>query len=244
MIRLIITVLFLLLFFLCSLLLFLFEWILEKYNKRAADISSLRIVQWALRVVLLCAGTKVTVIGEENVPKDAPVLYAANHTGFFDVVATYSRCPGLTGFVAKKSILKVPILRTWMKRLYCIFLDRENNREALKSILLGIEQLKAGISIFIFPEGTRNSTDTTIAKFKEGSFKMAEKAGCPVIPVAINNSGAVLENNNYRIRRAHIIIEYCEPIDVSKLDKEEKKRLGATVQKIIQEKVNKNAALV
>lgn len=117
------------------------------------------------------------MIGEENVPKDEPVLYIGNHRSYFDIIITYARCPGLTGYVAKSNMEKVPLLSIWMKRLHCLFINREDVKEALKTILAGIDNIKNGISMCIFPEGTRNKTDDLLLPFKEGSFKMAEKTG-------------------------------------------------------------------
>lgn len=132
-------------------------------------------------MILFLAGTKLTVIGEENVPKDQPVLYIGNHRSYFDIVITYARCPRLTGYVAKSEMLKVPLLRTWMKRLYCLFLDRSDIKQGLQTILTGIAQIKDGVSMCIFPEGTRNTnaSELDLLPFHEGSLKMAEKTGCP-----------------------------------------------------------------
>ena len=90
MIRLIFVVLFLILFLILSLPVMLVEWIIGKVNPNLRDYSSLRIVQWAFKVILLLAGVDVTVIGEEHIP-DEPVLYIGNHRSFFDVPITYSR---------------------------------------------------------------------------------------------------------------------------------------------------------
>lgn len=114
--------------------------IISKFNRKAADISQLRMVQWAFRVILFICGTKVTVIGEENVPKDEAVLYIGNHKSYFDIIITYARCPGLTGYVAKNDMAKVPLLSLWMKRLYCLFINRDDVKEALKTILAGIDR--------------------------------------------------------------------------------------------------------
>ena len=135
-----------------SIPLMLVEWIIGKFNPYAKDISSLRIIHGVFKLMLLVSGVKVTVIGEENVPKDQAVLYVGNHRSFFDIIITYARCPGLTGYVAKKEIRKVPLLNVWMIYLHCLFLDRKNIKEGLKTILAGIDQIKRGISVFIFPE--------------------------------------------------------------------------------------------
>ena len=135
----------------------------------------------------------MTVIGEENVPKDQPVLYIGNHRSYFDILITYIRVPRPTGYIAKKEMLRYPLLRNWMKYLHCLFLDRKDLKQGLKTILEGIEKVKSGISICIFPEGTRNRVNDTFMPFREGSFKIAEKTGCAIIPMSINNSAAILK---------------------------------------------------
>ena len=91
MIRVFLIAVFLIVFFLLSIPVFLIEWIIGKFNPRVRDISSLRIVQGAFKVVIFLSGVKLTVIGEENVPKDQPVLYIGNHRSYFDIVLTYAR---------------------------------------------------------------------------------------------------------------------------------------------------------
>lgn len=142
MIRTILALIFVFLFLILGIPVLFVEWIIGKFNKPAADLSSLRIVQWAFRVILFICGTKITVIGEENVPKDTPVLYIGNHRSYFDIIITYARCPGLTGYVAKDNIARVPLLSHWMRRLYCLFLNRTDVKEGLKTILTGVDQIK------------------------------------------------------------------------------------------------------
>lgn len=228
------------LFLILSIPLMIVEWIIGKFNMDVKNRSSLAIVNWAFRLVIRLAGTKVTAIGEENIPTDTAVLYVANHRSFFDIVLTYVRVPRPTGYIAKKEMLKVPLLNVWMKYLHCLFLDRENIKEGLKTILQGVEKAKSGISICIFPEGTRNRVPDTFLPFHEGSFKIAEKAGVPIIPMTINNSSAIFEDHFPKVKKAHVVIEYGKPIYMSELSKEDKKFIGAKVQKIIEETYFKN----
>ena len=159
MIRFILCVIVVVGFLILSIPILLVEWIIGKFNPMAKEISSLRIVQAVFRFILWVAGVKLTVIGEENVPTDTPVLYIGNHRSFFDVPITYPRCPIRTGYIAKKEMEKVPLLSTWMKRLHCLFLDRKDIKQGLKTILAAIEKVKSGISICIFPEGTRSKNE-------------------------------------------------------------------------------------
>lgn len=220
------------------------EWLIGKFNKNTEDYQCLRMVQRAFKLMISMAGTEVTVIGEENIP-DEPVLFIGNHRSYFDILLTYSRCKHLTGYVAKKEMLRYPLLRDWMKRLYCLFLDRDNPKEGLKTILQAIDYIKSGISICIFPEGTRNDgEELSILPFHSGSFKIAEKSGCPIIPISMNNTASIFENQFPRIKKTHVIIEYGKPIYPCELDKETKKRLAPYCQNLIQETINKNQALL
>lgn len=238
------VLIFVVLFLVLSSPLMFIEWIIGKFNEDLKNRSSLAIVNWAFRCVIFICGTKVTVIGEENVPKDTPVLYVANHRSYFDIILTYIRVPRPTGYISKKEMEKIPLLSIWMRRLNCLFLDRENIKEGMKTILSGIDLVKKGVSVCIFPEGTRNKVEDTFLPFHEGSFKIAEKTGAPIIPMTINNSAAIFENQAPKIRKSHVIIEYGKPILLSELDKEEKKFIGAKVQKIIEETYFKNKELV
>ena len=232
-------------FLILSIPILLAEWIVGKFSPMAKEISSLRIVQTVFKAVLWVGGVKVTFIGEENVPKDTPVLYIGNHRSFFDVPLTYPRCPIRTGYVAKKEMEKVPLLSTWMERLYCLFLNRTDIKEGLKTILTGIEQIKGGISMCIFPEGTRNKgEELSLLPFHNGSFKIADKTGCAIIPMSINNTADIFESHFPRIKKTHVILEYGTPIYPKELDKETKKHIGEYCSNIIQETINKNQALL
>lgn len=211
------------------------EWIYHKINPEKADYQQLRMIQAAFRLMLKMTGARIQVIGEENVPKDRAVLYVGNHKSYFDILLTYSRVPRLTGYVAKKEMESFPILSIWMKRLHCLFLDRKDIKQGLKTILTGIDLIKNGISVCIFPEGTRNKSNDRLLPFKEGSLKMAEKTGCPIIPFAITNSSKLFEDHMPFVRPCDIIIEYGKPIYPAELPKEEKKFLGAYCRKQIED---------
>lgn len=244
MIRFVLVCLFVVLFLICSIPLMFVEWIIGKFSMDAKNRSSLAIVNWAFRCILFLTGVKITVIGEENVPQDTAVLYVANHRSFFDILLTYVRVPRPTGYVSKVELLKVPLLRQWMKNLHCLFLDRTDIKKGMQTILEGIEKLKSGISICIFPEGSRSKEPDTFLPFHEGSFKLAQKSGCPIVPISLNNSSAIWEDHFPKIKKTHVIIEYCKPIYINELDKEDKKFVGAYVQKIISDTYFKNKELL
>lgn len=243
MIRFIIAASFLVLFLLVSLILIPCVWIIGKFNPEAKDRISLKLVSFGFRTIGNLAGAKVTEIGKEKVP-EGPVLYIGNHRSYFDIVLLYAVADRLTGFVSKKSMTKFPVVNWWMRFVYCLFLDRDDPKQGLKTILTAVEYVKKGVSICIFPEGTRhNSEDLSLLPFKEGSFKIATKSGCPIIPVAINNTRDIFEKQIPCCRKTHVIIEYCDPIYPNELPKEDKKHLGEICSKVIYDTVKRNADL-
>lgn len=241
MIRLIFAVLFLIIYCIFSLILIPLEWLIGKFNKRAKDISSLRLIQWFFKGILFISGVKTTVIGYENIPKNEPVLFIGNHRGIFDILITYSRMPGLTGYIAKKEVKKLPIISTWMKMLYCLFLDRDNVKEGLKTILTGIEHIKNGVSIVIFPEGTRNKGEGLLP-FHAGSFKLADKTNCKIIPMVQTNTEAILENHFPKIKAAHTTLEFGRPIDITSFSKEERRNIADYTRNAVLEIYERNSA--
>ena len=243
MLRFILALTFLILFLVISQIIRFFLFLYEKIwsypeSKYRKDLISLRIVQWAFNVVLFISGVKLTVIGEKNVSRTRPMLYIGNHRSDFDIIISYARTPGLCGYVAKKEIEKVPLLRAWMRDLYCLFLDRGDPRQGMKTILTAIERVKRGISVAIYPEGTRydkgvarleNKAEPMLA-FHEGSFKIAAKTGCLIQPMVILHSEDVFEKQKPKIRPAKVTLVYDQPIDVGTLSAEELKGLGAMVR--------------
>ncbi len=215
--------------------LLLVEWLIGKKNRHLRDVQSLKTVQAVFRMCLWLSGVKLTVKGQEHIPTDRAVLYVGNHRSYFDILVGYVTVPGLTGFVAKKEMEKIPLLSNWMRYLNCLFLDRHNIKEGLKTILEGIDQVKKGVSVWIFPEGTRGGQENLldILPFKEGSLKIAEKGGCPVVPVAITGTAEVFEKHLPFIRPSHVTIEFGTPFFIRELEPELKKFPGAYVEKQI-----------
>ncbi len=233
-------------FLILSIPLLIVEWIIGKFSPGTRDISSLRIIQAVFRFIIWLTGAKITIIGEENIPKDTPVLYIGNHRSYFDILLIYVRCRRPTGFIAKKEMKRYPLLSNWMRRLHCLFLDRSDIKQGLQTILTAIEKIKAGISICIFPEGTRNKAenDLDMMEFHEGSFKIAVRSRCPVIPIAMCNTSEIFEEHLPKIKPCHVIMEYCAPIYPDQLSKEDKKHLGEYTRNVILETLKKNQKLL
>lgn len=175
-------------------------------------------------------GCNVEVIGIDNIPEQN-VLYVANHGGNIDIPLFLGYLPKLKGFVAKIELEKAPIISTWMKRLNCLFLDRSSIRQSMDMILKGIEMLKNGKTLVIFPEGTR-SKGNQLGEFKKGSLQLAVKSGVPVVPVTIENSYKTFEEKK-RIKATNIKITVHAPIYIDTLSTEQKKNLAEIVRDVI-----------
>lgn len=240
MIRFIILALFVGIFLVLSTPLLLIEWILQKVNPKLHSKSSWKIIKFAFTLCLFISNTTYTIIGKENVPTDTAVLYVGNHRSYFDILLTYLQVPRPTGYVAKVEMLRYPLLRSWMKNIHCTFLDRKDLKKGMKTILDNIELLENGISVCVFPEGTRNKTKEVLLPFHNGSFKMAEKSGCPIVPVTLTRTNEIFEDHMPKIIPTHVTIEYHKPIYLNDLDREEKKQLSKTVQNILISTYHKN----
>lgn len=237
--RIILVGLYLFIFGIFSIIALPLLWFIGKFNAGLQHRMSQGIVKMAFWKILFLSGIKKKVIGVKRVPRDRPVLFIINHRGFFDVILAFYTVPVLSGFVSKKEIAKVPGLRIWMWLIKCVFLDRDNPREGIKAILKGIENIKNGTSMFISPEGTRNSGEGLL-EFKQGSLKIAEKAGCPIVPVAITNANKVFEDHLPWIKATQMTIEYGEPIYIQELSKEARAELLEHCRERVLELYEKN----
>ena len=212
--------------------------LIGKWNQELRYRIGNAIVYWAFRWELFQSGAQIEVKGIENIPEDA-VLFVPNHRSYFDILVLHTTSTKRPGFVAKAEMDKFPLLNWWMRNICCLFLDRNDMRSGMQMIKDGAKMIQNGHSMVICPEGTRNQKKEMLP-FKEGSLKMAEKAGCPVIPVTLIDTDQLLEARpGFDIRKAKVKVIYGEPIYLSDLTKEQKKKAGSYVQTIIEEKMKK-----
>lgn len=211
---------------------------LKKFStKEKVDAYVFKMTEvWSKRVLKL-AGTKVNVYGLENMP-EGNCLIVSNHQGNFDFFVLLGFLNKPIGFIAKKSILKVPIASMWMKEMHCVFMDRDNVREAMKSINEGIENLNNGYTMLIFPEGTRSKGDT-MREFKQGSLKLGIKADVPIVPVTLDGAWRIHEANNLWIKPAEVNMVIGKPVYAKDLSKDQQKELSAMMHGTIKENLQK-----
>lgn len=186
--------------------------------------------QWA-KTLLKIVGGRVIVNGTENLPKGA-VVFVSNHQGSFDIPVLMAYLPKPFGFISKIEVLKIPIVGSWMRIMNCVFMDRSNRAKSTKAIVEGVEVLKQGHSLVIFPEGTR-SKGGPVLPFKAGSVRLAIDASVPIVPVAIDGTANIMEKNNNIMKPAEVRLTILPPISVDEIKTMDSKTLAAHVQSLI-----------
>ncbi len=172
------------------------------------------------------------IIGKENIPKDGPVLFVANHQGYADILDILYALENIqVSFVAKKEFENFPYLGKAIRITNGIFLERGNSKEAIKALREGVEILKNGYSLVIFPEGTR-SKEKEMGTFKSGSLKFAQKAKVPIVPITINGPYNLFEKNGYITPVKQTLI-FHEIIHYEKMDRKEQATMMPVLEDII-----------
>lgn len=244
MIRFILVILTAFLYLILSIPVLLVLLLIRKKKPEVCDKVSRALIRWIFRVILFFAGTKITVEGQENIPNDRAVLYIGNHRSYFDILVTYTTVPGSCGFVAKKELARIPLLKNWMELIHCLFLDRSDIKQGLQMILAGCEEIKAALPSVSSRKApaAKHQASWSSAEFHNGSFKMATKTGCPIIPLSISGSRNILEAHFPKIRGTHVTVTYGKPILPGELTKEEKKEIGNYTKNILLEQLKENPA--
>lgn len=193
-------------------------------------------VHWASGI-LKRAGCTVEMNTEIAVP-EGPVLFISNHEGNFDIPVLITTLPKPFGFISKVEVKKLPIIRSWMDEMNCVFLDRSDRRSAMKVLDDARDKLEAGHSMLIFPEGTRSKGEG-IQSFKSGFAKIAQEADVPIVPIAIKGTSTIMEDNNNRIRPATVTVSILAPISQEEIRLMSRKELTMSVENIIQREIEK-----
>lgn len=181
------------------------------------------------------AGIEVNVEGLENIP-NGPVLFVCNHQSNMDIPVIMYSIDRPKGFIAKKELEKMPILKDWIILSKAIFIDREHPKKAMAGIIQGIKQLKDGYSMVVFPEGTRSQC-SKMGEFKAGSFKLATKPKVPIVPLTIDGTYKIMEGNHYFIKPGKVNLYIHPPVYTDKLTKEEITELPEKVENIVRSKL-------
>ncbi len=168
----------------------------EKSPSKAKENFFRFLLKNSLPILVFITGTKINISGTELLPDDQNLLFVSNHQHDFDPIIIFSAFPNKRiSFIGKKDILKeMKFISKAMSLISCLFIDRENDREAAKTIVSAIKHLKSGErSIGVFPEGYTSKTNELLP-FRNGTLKMALKAKVPVAVCVLNNTKAIPKN--------------------------------------------------
>lgn len=177
--------------------------------------------------------------GVENIPKENGFMFYPNHQGLFDVLAIAHVCPVPFSVVAKKEVETVPFLKQVFACMKAFCIDRDDLKQSMEVIVNVIKEVKAGRNYLIFPEGTRSKQGNKPQEFKGGSFKVATKTKCPIVPVALIDSFKAFDTGS--IDKLVVQVHFLEPMlyeeykdmKTTEIAAEVKRRIEATIQKNI-----------
>jgi len=170
------------------------------------------------------AGMRFKVAGRENVPQGRAAVFCANHQSNVDPPVLYRAVHPRLRVLYKREIDQIPLLARAFRMAGFIPIDRHNKESALRSIEAGASSLRSGHSFLIFPEGTRSKTDQLLP-FKKGGFRMAIKAGAPIVPVAISGGRAAMVHGSFIIRPVTLTIRIGRPVETRDVDVEDRDAL-------------------
>ena len=185
-------------------------------------------------------GGRITIdaYGVENIPEQDGFMFFPNHQGLYDVLAIVEACTHPFSVVAKKEVENVPFLKQVFKIMKAFMIDREDVRQAMKTITSVTKEVVSGRNYLIFPEGTRSKNGNNVGSFKGGSFKAATKAKCPIIPVALVDSFKPFDTNS--TRPVTVQVHFLKPMLYEDYKDMKTVEIAAAVEQQIQETINKN----
>jgi 1-acyl-sn-glycerol-3-phosphate acyltransferase len=182
--------------------------------------------------ILFSAGVKLQIEGLEKIDKSKSYIYMGNHQSYFDVFSIFSAIPQTVRFMAKKELFKIPLFGWALYTSGTIRIDRSNRSKAISSMNNALDKIRNGVSVVVFPEGTR-SEDGKIREFKKGGFVIALKGEIPIIPISISGSRFILQKHSNKIHPGKIKIVFGDPINTKDFGYQERENLGNYVRDII-----------
>ncbi|MGD8664916.1 MAG: lysophospholipid acyltransferase family protein [Desulfobacterales bacterium] len=201
------------------------------YFVKSGDILH-KIARFWGRSILVVSRIKVTVEGLSRIDPQHPYIYMPNHQSNFDIPVLLGHLTVQFRWLAKKELFKIPIFGHAMRKAGYISIDRQNRQSAFESLEVAADKIRNGISVLIFPEGTR-SRDGKIRPFKKGGFVTAINAGVPIVPIIINGTRAIMTKGKFRVNPGQIHMSIQEPIDTTAYCLDNKEALMECVRRVI-----------
>ncbi len=191
------------------------------------------------RIALLANRIKVRVEGMEHLNGKGPYLFMSNHQGFYDIFVLLGHLPYQFKWLAKKELFSVPFLGWTMAAVGYISIDRGGTRNTVEAMNEAARKIRDGMSVVIFPEGSR-SPDGSIQPFKKGGFTLAIKSKAPIVPIAISGSREIMPKDSLTAAPGEIRILVGNPIETQHYSLKDRESL----MKKVRETISGNFALI
>jgi len=189
------------------------------------------ISQWA-RTSLALAGLRVHIEGQERLNAQNTYIFMPNHASFLDTLLAFAYIPCDFRDIIKEEIFSIPLLGAVLRKSGQIPLDRKNPWKALKSLRQAADLLKEGISVVVFPEGTR-SPDGEIQEFKTALFILPIRSGIPVVPVLIEGTFQALKRGSILVNPVPLKLTFFDPIPADSFGVRDRRLYAEKVRQIL-----------
>ena len=200
----------------------------ERDGKRGYHVA-----RWWMAFNLWASGVRVKVSGMEHLDPNRQYIFMSNHRSAADIVTVgWALWRFQIRFVAKRELLKVPIFGWGLRALKNIIIDRSNHVQAVRSYRIAGERIRRGISVVVFPEGTRG-VGRELLPFKKGGFVLAIETGTPIAPIAVVGTAAVLPKKSLKIESGVVEVRIGEPIETQAVALKDKDRIVRAVRESI-----------
>jgi len=184
--------------------------------------ASFRVSQVWARAILALYGVRVRTRRLAPLDPRAAYVILSNHRSQFDILAVVAGLEDLQlRWVAKKELTRVPIFGWALKHTGHIIIDRSDPEQAIASLRAARAQMERGISVVLFPEGTRSAAGQALLPFKKGGFMLALETGFPIVPVVVRGSREILPRGSWRAAAGEIEVVVGAPIPVQGVERDE-----------------------
>ncbi|MGO9589532.1 MAG: lysophospholipid acyltransferase family protein [Candidatus Acidiferrales bacterium] len=205
---------------------FLILWTWLAGNPDLMYRTSMKFCRFAVRLV----GIRVRVEGTENIPP-GPCVFAANHASNLDAPILFPAIPRRISVLAKRELFGLPVLGLGMRLAGFVAVDRAG-KQAGSGVAMAVSTLKEGLSVFVFPEGTR-SRDGRLQPFRKGAFVTAIEAGAPIVPVAIVGTYRLLARDKWVVHPGEVVVRFGPAVDTAAYSATQRTELLARVESLV-----------
>ena len=201
-------------------------------------LATLTVVKFWGKSILFISGVKLKVDGIENI-ENKPTIVMYNHKSFFDIFAFASFMKFDWRAMMKKELLKIPFFGQAVQVMGHYFVARDGSFSDRREVVKILKRIKSGKTIFIAPEGTRN-TNPGLLEFKDGGFFIASKTQVNIVPMIIKGADSIVKKNSFKINKGEIKIKILKEIDITSYNKDKKgiSELKKDIKKIFESEIS------